>query len=238
VGAGLGLLIILSRLALAVKGGEDAPDLGETLKNLGINVAAVAALTFFFLRDLKSSQSQLKTVQVEETMGKLQVDLGAKRVVPLSRLRQQYRPLILLGDETFIKKCVKAANQNKRDLQAKGVLLVPLLEEEYSWRRSKSNANASSNNNAKKGFDSSTTSSLSEAMEAEQRWVVQPRDREEWVTWLNAQKEDSDAIKYADNMYVQVQLDGTIKSMGPGTPEWKEILKQPDREEFKSKVVG
>ena len=41
-GAGVGLLIILTRLTLAIKGGEGAPDLGESVRNFGINSTAVA----------------------------------------------------------------------------------------------------------------------------------------------------------------------------------------------------
>lgn len=75
-GAGIGLLIILSRLASAIKGGPGAPELGESLRNLGINATAVAVLTFFLVRDLRDQRSKLKEVEEEEELGKLQVDLG------------------------------------------------------------------------------------------------------------------------------------------------------------------
>mmetsp|Transcript_4069 Transcript_4069/g.7018 ORF Transcript_4069/g.7018 Transcript_4069/m.7018 type:complete len:162 (+) Transcript_4069:918-1403(+) len=161
-------------------------------------------------------------------MGKLLVDLGANRVAPLSRLRQQYRPVILFGDESYLKKCIKAANMNKRDLQTKGVLLIPLLEETVAWRRGQTMAES-------RGF---TSSSSLDTIEREQRWIVQPRESEEWVAWINARKEAAQGLQYSESMYVQIQLDGTVGAMGAGAPAWKELLKLPDRESFQSKVTG
>ena len=227
-GAGVGLLIILTRLTLAIKGGEGAPDLGESVRNFGINSTAVAVLTFLFLRELKQGKEQLKIVEEEEDMGKLLVDLGANRVAPLSRLRQQYRPVILFGDESYLKKCIKAANMNKRDLQTKGVLLIPLLEETVAWRRGQTMAES-------RGF---TSSSSLDTIEREQRWIVQPRESEEWFAWINARKEAAQGLQYSESMYVQIQLDGTVGAMGAGAPAWKELLKLPDRESFQSKVTG
>lgn len=40
--SGLGLIFIGARLVLALKGGEGAPDLNETLQNLGVNVGVAA----------------------------------------------------------------------------------------------------------------------------------------------------------------------------------------------------
>jgi hypothetical protein len=39
-----------NRLASAIKGGEGAPDLAESLKNLGVNVTALAVLSFLLIR--------------------------------------------------------------------------------------------------------------------------------------------------------------------------------------------
>ena len=52
VGAFIGLIIILSRLSLAIAGGEDAPDLGETIGNLSINALAISVFGFLFKGEL------------------------------------------------------------------------------------------------------------------------------------------------------------------------------------------
>jgi len=96
-GASIGLLIIACRLVAALKGGEGAPDVTETLQNLGINSAAVVVLGGLLYRDLKSKEKDVKVTKREEEMGRLLIDLGSDRVLPLSKLRGQVRPLIIAG---------------------------------------------------------------------------------------------------------------------------------------------
>ena len=54
-------------------GGEGAPDLTETLKNLAINAAAVAGLSFLLARDLQGSSKDRLAIQREESLSRLQV---------------------------------------------------------------------------------------------------------------------------------------------------------------------
>jgi hypothetical protein len=54
-------------------GGDGAPDLTETLQNLGINGAAVALLGFIVSRDLAASERDKQVVKSEEALGRLQV---------------------------------------------------------------------------------------------------------------------------------------------------------------------
>jgi len=56
-----------------IAGGEGAPDLTDTLKNLAINGAAVGVLGFIFQRDLKGQQSDKKVIEREEALARLQV---------------------------------------------------------------------------------------------------------------------------------------------------------------------
>lgn len=232
-GAGIGLLIILTRLAAALNGGPGAPELKETVQNLAINLTAVIALTFFFVRDLKDEKEKLKEVEMEESAGKLLVDMGANRVVPLSRLRQQYRPVILFGDNAHLKKSIKSASLNKRDLQAKGILIIPLEEDKsgFSFKRTQSLSES-------KGFDASSSSAPASDIEQEIRWVVQPRETREWQEWVEEQRQEAQSLRYAEAMYVQIQLDGTVRAVGLGQPNWKDFLRLPDREDFRSKVAG
>lgn len=54
-------------------GGEGAPDVTETLKNLAINGAAIAALGYIVRRDLNSSDRDKRVVEREESLARLQV---------------------------------------------------------------------------------------------------------------------------------------------------------------------
>lgn len=54
-------------------GGEGAPDLTESLRNLAINGAAVGILGYIFQRDLKGQQSDKKVIEREEALACLQV---------------------------------------------------------------------------------------------------------------------------------------------------------------------
>lgn len=73
VGAAIGLLVILGRLAAALKGGEGAPDLTQSITNLGINVAAIAVLSFLVLRDLQAREKDTRVTSREEALGRLLV---------------------------------------------------------------------------------------------------------------------------------------------------------------------
>jgi hypothetical protein len=75
LGAAIGLLVILGRLASAVKGGEGAPDLTESLTNLGINAAAVAVFGFLVARDLQSKERDTRVTNREEELGRLLVSV-------------------------------------------------------------------------------------------------------------------------------------------------------------------
>ena len=50
MGAALGLFVIVLRLVSAVRGGEGAPDVGETTKNLAINATAFVVLSALVYR--------------------------------------------------------------------------------------------------------------------------------------------------------------------------------------------
>ncbi len=54
-------------------GGDGAPDLTESLRNLAINGAAVGILGYIFQRDLKRQQSDKKVIEREEALACLQV---------------------------------------------------------------------------------------------------------------------------------------------------------------------
>lgn len=54
-------------------GAPDAPDLTETVQNFAINSGALALLVFLLLRDRQKANQQLKTIEREEVLAKLEV---------------------------------------------------------------------------------------------------------------------------------------------------------------------
>uniref|UniRef100_A0A061RBA2 Uncharacterized protein n=1 Tax=Tetraselmis sp. GSL018 TaxID=582737 RepID=A0A061RBA2_9CHLO len=72
-GAALGLIIITGRLIAAIRGGEGAPDLQQTLQNFGINAGALALLVFLLARDQRRKKRELGVIEREERLAKLQV---------------------------------------------------------------------------------------------------------------------------------------------------------------------
>lgn len=65
--------------ALPGAGGPDAPDLSESLTNLGVNVTALVVLVFLLLRDLRSKDKDVTITQREEGLGRLLVSQCASR---------------------------------------------------------------------------------------------------------------------------------------------------------------
>jgi hypothetical protein len=154
-GAGLGLIVILGRLAASLRGGEGAPPLTESLTNLAVNSGALAVLVFLLLRDLAGRERDLRVTQREEGLGRLLVDLGGGRVLPLIRFRGSVRPLIVAGDRAYVERQLREAEPRVSELRARGVSVVPVVyaadpdERLRALRREFQQQDASS---SKKGF--------------------------------------------------------------------------------------
>ena len=73
VGAALGLFITTSRLVLAFRGGESAPDLTESLTNFGINSGVLALAGVLLYRDSKAKERLVEVTDREELLSRLQV---------------------------------------------------------------------------------------------------------------------------------------------------------------------
>lgn len=59
--------------ACAFTGGPGAPDLTESLTNLGVNLGALAVLVFLLSRDLKDRDKAAQVTEREEALGRLLV---------------------------------------------------------------------------------------------------------------------------------------------------------------------
>uniref|UniRef100_A0A0D9ZMX8 Protein LOW PSII ACCUMULATION 1, chloroplastic n=1 Tax=Oryza glumipatula TaxID=40148 RepID=A0A0D9ZMX8_9ORYZ len=102
--AGLGALIALTQLIPALSSPARAAAAGETLKGLGIDVAAVSVFAFLYWRESKAKDAQVAKLTREENLSRLRIRAGEGRPpVPLGELRGTAR----------------------LDLMERGVLVVP-----------------------------------------------------------------------------------------------------------------
>lgn len=250
-GAGIGLFLITVRLIAALKGGEGAPDLNETLQNFGINAAAVAVFSFLLYRDFAGQRKDQTIVEREETLAALQVTLSPGRTVPLAAFRGTTRPVIITGSKGQITKALASAEPFKQELRARGISLVPVILSDEDpgekLRRLKAElaaeslvgggADAAGGASQAQGFASSSTKSAAKTAPAEgildadgqvskndRRWQLEAAEVVEWERWVAAQAKAAGVKSPGDNYYVQIQLDGSVRASGAGTPPWKQFL--------------
>jgi hypothetical protein len=123
---GLGSLIALTQLIPALGNPARAAGAAETLKGLGIDVAAVAVFAFLYSRDRKASDAQVARLTREENLSRLKMRVG-DRVVPVavSELRGSARLVIVAGPAEFIAESFRRSKPFLKDLMARGVLVLP-----------------------------------------------------------------------------------------------------------------
>ncbi len=74
------------------------------------------------------------------------------------------------------------------------------------------------------------------ASTADRKWRLKAYDVEEWITWVNTQKEAAN-VK-GENVWIQVQLDGTVRSSGVGMPPWvKFVADLPELSDVRTKIT-
>lgn len=265
-GAGLGLIIIITRLIAAVQGGDGAPDLQETAQNFAINAAAVGILSFLLLRDLDAQRKDQDIISREESLGALQVSLqGGSRVVPLAAFRGNTRPVIVAGSKGQVSRALSSAEPFKQELRARGVSLIPVVlsDDDYNdkLRRLKAELSTNDKNPSQSaedigaggagavGFGASSTpkaaavkASTSDAGvidKADRKWQLDAVELSEWQEWLVQQAKNA-GVKSVENtsVYVQVQLDGSVRASGVGTPPWRQFLDDiPEMDSVRTKLT-
>ncbi|KIY97927.1 hypothetical protein MNEG_10037 [Monoraphidium neglectum] len=254
-GAGLGLIVIIGRLVQSLRGGPDAPPLTESLTNLGVNSAALAILVFLLVRDLRGKEADEKVTSREEALSRLLVKLGPERALPLIRFRGVVRPVIVAGDRSFVERSVKAAEPYQATLRARGVSVVPVVytdDPNAKLKALKKELQQKSSN--VKGFgkgggggDEGAAGELPEGAgignsesltEEDRKWRLEPGAVAEWEQWIEEQKEFAGMERVKRNVWVQIQLDGTVRASDVGTPPWARIVADlPPLDSFKTKVT-
>lgn len=217
-GSGLGTFITVPALIKSVTHAPGAAELLPTVGNLAVDLGVGVACVYFFTRELKAKEAQEAVTAREEALGALRVALSAdgSRTAQLTQLRGAYRPLVLTGGRAALRAATRAAEPYKRELQARGVLLV-LLEDDAPEEGAKPKP---------KGFGSAVAGAapeLTDAAEAasatEARWKAPPLDATSWRAWAAAQREQA-SLPAGAPIYVAVALDGTVSRSGPGAPKW------------------
>jgi len=126
-GAFVGLIIILTRLSAAVAGGEGAPDLGETIGNLLVNLVAITVFAVLFKGESEQSAATQQKVAREEEFGRLRLSLAEDAEdATVSRLRGNYRLFLVAGSEAHIDTVVAGLSKYKTLLKEKNVVIATL----------------------------------------------------------------------------------------------------------------
>jgi len=240
----IGLVIVISQTFAALNGSE-SPSLETCYQNLGINIVSGIVLGYLLYREAQADKKQEEIAQREEDLGALEVRLSAKRVVPISRLRLKTRPIILAGSSQFVKACEKQADLYRTDLLERGVILVPLV---YDNPRSKAKSY--------KGFAAEVASdedaggevgdgdglvnapALAAKLRDDSRWRIEPVGKAQWQAWIKQQLAMAD-LEEGEDVFVQVQLNGSVRSSGKGMPDWEKLRKDlPPVDDARSKAFG
>lgn len=124
--AGLGALIALTQLIPVLSSPARAAAAGETLKGLGIDVAAVSVFAFLYWRESKAKDAQVAKLTREENLSRLRIRAGEGRPpVPLGELRGTARLVIVAGPAAFVTESFRRSKPFLKDLMERGVLVVP-----------------------------------------------------------------------------------------------------------------
>lgn len=176
---GLGTLITLSKVAASLSGIDNGVPLESMLKDLGIDIAAVAVFAFLYSQDAKAKNAQLARLGREESLGNLRLELTNKRTVTASSLRGRARLIIVAGPQSHIDAALESAQPFKDRLVERGCLVVPLVTEEAKGAKA-SEASASPEGASAESSSPSPPAEYKVSIETERRWKAAPLYTNEW----------------------------------------------------------
>ncbi|THG14977.1 hypothetical protein TEA_025108 [Camellia sinensis var. sinensis] len=242
--AGISLFFTIPRLLRAINGGDDAPDVWETVGNAAINLGGIIVLSALFFWDNKREEEQLEQISQNETLSRLPLRLSTNRVVELVQLRDTVRPVILAGKKETVSLAIQKAERFRTELLRRGVLLVPVIWGEGSKAPQMD----------KKGFGTSSKAAASlpsigedfekraqsitakSKLKAEVRFRAEVVSPAEWERWIKDQQ-ISEGVTPGEDVYIILRLDGRVRRSGKGMPDWQQIVKElPPMEALLSKL--
>ncbi|CAI7741686.1 unnamed protein product [Closterium sp. NIES-53] len=231
--AGIATVITIPRFILAVQGGVDAPDLLTTGGNLAIDLGGGAAMVGLYLWEQRREEEQMGRVSRDETLSRLPLRLQSGKVVELVQLRGTTRLVILSGRKEAVQQAMKRAEGYRKQLQERGVLLVPVLQSKGGGVLAESK---------KKGFaavkkPAATLESLEEfeekareaaakrVAEADRRLKAEVVSPGEWDQWVRSQQKAEKVVEGSD-AFIVLRLDGRVRKSGTGMPDWADLINE------------
>ncbi|KAJ7972941.1 protein LOW PSII ACCUMULATION 1, chloroplastic [Quillaja saponaria] len=241
--AGISLFFTVPRLFLAIKGGDDAPDLWETVGNVVINAGGVIVLVALFFWENKKEEEQLSQISRDETLSRLPLRLSTNRIVELVQLRDTVRPVILAGRKETVSFAIQKAERFRTELLRRGVLLVPVIWGEgrttkiekkgFGLTPKAASALPSIGEDFEKRAQSITAQSK---LKAEIRFKAEIVSPAEWERWIRDQQK-SEGVTPGEDVYIILRLDGRVRRSGRGMPDWQQIVNEvPPMEALLSKL--
>lgn len=216
VGAAIALTQVAGALFRAQSGdaGSGGIALPDAATSLAVDLGAVALFAFLFSRDWKARERQIARLQREADLGALRLRLatGARR--RLASLRGFARPVIVAGTRAQVEAAVAAAEPLREQLEARGVLIVPVPF--------LGDGDDGDGDRAASGGEASTSSSSDSAKDAKAdlRWKAQPLDAAAWRRWFEDQAKLAKNAKLENGLYVGLRIDGRVRASGSGCPPW------------------
>ncbi|CAI5531911.1 unnamed protein product [Closterium sp. Naga37s-1] len=127
--ASIGALITATSLLAIAAGARDADALQiqDSLKDLGIDVAAVAIFAFLYRSDAWGKDASLNRLTREESLAKLRLELPTGRIVSLAQLQGTCRLIIVAGPLSHVQTALAAAEPYRAALLERAVVVAPLV---------------------------------------------------------------------------------------------------------------
>ena len=237
----MGLFIIGTRLIKAVQGGEGAPDLTETVTNLGINTVGLLAFSVLLRGELQGREKIIQKVEREEELGRLGVTLGdGDKNVLFSRLRGSYRVFIVAGSEEHITKTLESLERFKEKLTKNKIVILPVAMDESGEESGDELPFGQRRRKAKTSKTTELTASAAAALlGGDKKLKLMPVDNGAWKRWIINQIESSGFDPTVRDVFFGVAKNGTIWKSGAGIPNWMKLFEDlPDEDSIQGKVTG
>ncbi|CAI5474867.1 unnamed protein product [Closterium sp. Yama58-4] len=229
--AGIATVITIPRFILAVQGGLDAPDLLTTGGNLAIDLGGGVAMVGLYLWEQRREEEQMGRVSRDETLSRLPLRLQSGKVVELVQLRGTTRPVILSGRKEAVQQAMKRAEGYRKQLQERGVLLVPILQSKGVLADSKKKGFAAVKKPAatleylEEFEEKAREAAAKRVAEADRRLKAEAVSPGEWDQWVRSQQK-AEKVAEGSDAFIVLRLDGRVRKSGTGMPDWADLINE------------
>ncbi|CAM6090303.1 unnamed protein product [Calypogeia fissa] len=234
LGAGIATLFTVPRLILALQGGEGAPSALGTSQNLAINLGGIAVSVALFIWDNKKEEEQIARISRDETLSRLPLRLQTNRIVELSQIRENTRPVIVAGKKEAVTKAMQQAQRCREDLLKRGVLVIPIVWSSEKVEPIKKRGFGSSEKPSPPSspapvgddFEKRAADAAAKAIiQAERKFKAEAVSPAEWERWIRDQQQ-SEGVTPGTDVFIVLRLDGRIRKSGRGMPDWQDLINE------------